>query len=131
MAQTSFLRRSTRMIAAGGLLLLPSVMHAAIFQGGGLSSGLQYAAGIAGLSHNSNARSVIGTVLVRVMEFSALMGVIAVVVAGLYLILGFGNDNSQEKARKIIFYTLIGLVIILFARLIVGLATNFLPSITS
>jgi hypothetical protein len=54
--------------------------------------------------------------------------VAAIIIAGIYMIISLGNDEQIEKAKKIIKYTLIGLVIILFSRVLVGLVTHFLYS---
>jgi type IV secretory pathway VirB2 component (pilin) len=66
-------------------------------------------------------RQVITNILNAVLNFVGLLAVIAIVVAGIWLIVGMGSDDSKERAKKIILYTVIGLVIILLAKLIVNL----------
>lgn len=68
----------------------------------------------------SNFRETIITVLRTVLTYVTLVAVIAIIVAGLYLILGFGEDSSKEKAKKIIMYTIVGLLLIMLANAIVG-----------
>lgn len=131
-APHSVLRRAAISLVTGALTLsLPFTANTAIFQGGGLQQGLQDATGITGISTNSDARSVITTVLTTAVSFTALIGVIAVVVAGFYLLFSFGNEDSRGKAQKIIIYTLAGLFIIFIARIIVGLVTEYLPDVVN
>lgn len=66
-------------------------------------------------------RQVISNVLNTVLNFVGLLAVIAIVVAGIWLIVGMGSDDSKDRAKKIILYTVIGLIIILLAKLIVSL----------
>ena len=49
---------------------------------------------------------------------------IAIVVAGLFLILGMGDETSKDRAKKIVLYTIIGLLVLLFVRVIVGFITR-------
>jgi hypothetical protein len=71
-------------------------------------------------------RDIIIKVLTAVLNFLALIAVIVVVIAGIRLIVSQGEEETKEKAKKTIFYALMGLVIVLFARVIVGLITNYL-----
>lgn len=73
-------------------------------------------------------RSIVIDVLAAVLNFLALIAVVVVVIAGIRLIISQGDEDAKEKAKKTIFYALIGLVIVLFARVIVGLITNYLAS---
>ena len=66
-------------------------------------------------------RQVITNILNIVLNFVGLLAVIALVVAGIWLIVGMGSDDSKERAKKIILYTIIGLIIILLAKLLVSL----------
>lgn len=102
-------------------------VSAQVFDGPGLIGGLDAISGTAGLP-DGDVRTVVIRVLNTVLSFLALIAVIAVIIAGIYLIVGMGSDESKEKAKKIIFYTLIGLTIVLFARVIVGIVTVFLAN---
>jgi type IV secretory pathway VirB2 component (pilin) len=66
-------------------------------------------------------RQVITSVLNTVLNFVGLIAVIAIVIAGIWLIVGMGSDESKDRAKKIILYTIIGLIIILLAKLLVNL----------
>ncbi len=74
----------------------------------------------------SGLRDTIESIIVAVLNFLALIAVVVVIIAGIRLIVSQGNDEEKDKAKKAIFYALAGLVIVLFARVIVGLVTNYL-----
>jgi len=60
-------------------------------------------------------------ILAKVLFFLALIAIVMIVIAGLYLIFSQGNDEQKNKAKNIIIYVCVGLIVILLARLIVGL----------
>ena len=92
----------------------------AVFNGGSLNEGVNHAKNIGGLTR-SDLREAILNVLLFVLNFLALAAVVVIVIAGIYLIVGQGSEESKDKAKKMIFYVIVGLVVILFARVIVGL----------
>lgn len=104
-----------------------TVAAAQVFDGPGILGGLDAAGGVAGLP-SGDVRSTIVRILRSVLSFLALAAVITIIIAGIILILSLGNEEQKERAKRIIFYTLIGLVIILFARVIVGIVTVYLAS---
>lgn len=71
-------------------------------------------------------RDIIEDIIIAVLNFLALIAVVVVIIAGIRLIVSQGNEDEMGKAKKAIFYALGGLVIVLFARVIVGLVTNYL-----
>ena len=73
-------------------------------------------------------RTTIINLVKLVLDFVALAAVVVVVIAGIRLILSQGSDEQKDKAKKTIFYALIGLIVVLFARVIVGLVTSVLFS---
>lgn len=75
-----------------------------------------------------SVRVIIIKVLTAILNFLALVAVIVVVIAGIRLIVSQGEDEAKDKAKKTIIYALIGLVVVLFARVIVSLITNYLSS---
>lgn len=100
---------------------------AAVFDGPGIQGGLNAADGINGLP-SGDVRATILRILRTVLSFLALVAVITIIIAGIILIVSLGNEEQKERAKRIIFYTLIGLAIVLFARVIVGIITVFLAS---
>jgi len=121
------LSRTTTTLASAVLSTLSyaTTAHAQVFDGPGILGGLNAAGGIAGLP-NGDVRSTIIRILRTVLSFLALAAVITIIIAGIILILSLGNEEQKDRAKRIIFYTLIGLVIILFARVIVGIVTVYL-----
>ncbi|TSC58091.1 MAG: hypothetical protein Greene041619_780 [Candidatus Peregrinibacteria bacterium Greene0416_19] len=102
-----------------GLLLGSSVppAYGAVYNGQGLRAGIDAARGI--LSPSRPLRTIVVGILRTVLNFMALAATIAIIVAGIYLIAGNGSDESKTKAKSIIIYTIVGLIIILVARVIV------------
>lgn len=100
------------------------LMTAQVFNGGGLEDGINIAENIEGPVTGGDARSLIERILLSVLNFLALAAVIAIIVAGIILIVSGGNEESKDRAKRIILYAIIGLLIIFFARLIVGIFTG-------
>lgn len=120
-----FLRSLSGLTAV--LALIPKRAAAAVFDGPGVVGGLSAAAGISGLSHRP-IREVAIRIIIIVLNFLALVAVIVIVAAGLWMILGFGEETSREKAQRMIIYTLVGLVIVFLARLMVGFILSILAT---
>jgi len=64
-------------------------------------------------------RGTIVTIVEGVLDFVSLIAVIMIIIAGIYLIAGMGSDSSKDTAKKIVLYTIIGLILILIARALV------------
>ena len=77
---------------------------------------------IGGVSASGTAeiREGILSVLDVILGFMALIAVIVVVIAGMRLVISQGEEQEKDKAKKTIFYAIVGLVIILFAQAIIG-----------
>ena len=65
-------------------------------------------------------RSGILNILDIILSFMALIAVIVIVIAGIRLVVSQGEEQEKDKAKKAIFYAIIGLVVILLAQAIVG-----------
>lgn len=122
--------RLTTALAMMGLLFIAaqttlsaSHTYAQIFQGPGLIEGVNIADNVSDLPNANDPHRTIGNWLTAILNFVALIAVIMIIIAGFYLVLSLGEDEKKDKAKKIIFYTLIGLIVLLFARIIVGLVT--------
>lgn len=102
------------------------VAAGAVFDGPGLQGGVSEASNIQGPS-KSDLRSLATNMLKLVLNFLALAATIVIVGAGIYLIVGAGSDDSKTKAKNIILYTILGLIVVLLARLAVGFLTKGLP----
>lgn len=64
-------------------------------------------------------KKAIADVMKTVLDFIALIAVVMIVVAGIRYIISQGEDSEKDKAKKMIIYVVIGLLIILVARAIV------------
>lgn len=71
-------------------------------------------------SDTSSIREGILKVLEIVLSFMALIAVIVIVIAGIRLVVSQGEEQEKDKAKKTIFYAIIGLIVILLAQAIVG-----------
>lgn len=109
---------STLIATAAGKSSTTAVL-AQVYTGGGISAGITAAqTGINGVT-SGNLRDTIGKIIDTALSYAALLAVAVIVIAGFYLILGLGEETSKEKAKKIILYTAVGLVILLTAKAIV------------
>jgi type IV secretory pathway VirB2 component (pilin) len=88
------------------------------FNGPGLEGGVQTAGNVSG-PIKGDVRTAVLTVLKTVLSYLALIALIAIIVAGFFLVAGGGSDASKDRAKKIILYVIIGLLVILFSRIIV------------
>lgn len=100
---------------------------AQVYTGPGLTSGTN--AGISGIASGS-LRETIGNIVNNILSYVSLLAVVVIIIAGLYLILGLGNDSAKDTARKIVLYTAIGLLLILLSKALVMFFIN-LPSGTA
>jgi len=80
--------------------------------------------GTASGSDEGTIRDAVIRAVIFVLNFLALLAVIFIIVAGIRLIVSQGDEQSKETAKKTILYVIIGLLIILFARVIVGFFTT-------
>ena len=80
---------------------------------------------------NQGIRDLVLRMLTFVLDFLALAAVVFIVIAGIRLIVSQGNDEAKDKAKKIILYVIVGLLIVLFARVIVGFFTDVIPAAIS
>jgi type IV secretory pathway VirB2 component (pilin) len=114
-------------LLVGGTAALPPLAvpsaHAQVFNGPGLEGGVNAASQVNG-PVNKPLREFVTDLLAKVLNFLALAAVIVVIIAGLYLIFSNGSDDAKNKAKNIILYTIIGLLVILFARTIVGIVVS-------
>lgn len=102
-------------------LFVPKAV-AQVFNGPGLEGGVDIAAGING-PLKLTLRQAILILLYKVLSYLALAAVVVIVLAGFYMVLSNGSDEVKSKVKNIIIYVIIGLLIVLFARLIVGFIT--------
>ena len=100
--------------------------HAQVFNGPGLAGGVAQAGMIQG-PIQAPLRTVILSFFYKALGFLALAGVVMIVIAGFTLVLSGGSETAKDRAKKMVLYVIIGLVVILFARTMVGFFLNGLP----
>lgn len=114
------------------ILIFTSVPATAqVFNGPGLKGGVTVANQIEGPIHNEDARAVTMKIVISALNFLSLAAVIVIIIAGIWLIVSLGNEEAMNKAKKIILYTIVGLLIVLFARIIVLFFTVELPPLVT
>lgn len=69
-------------------------------------------------------KQLIIDIMRKILDFVSLVAVVVIVIAGIWMIVGLGEESSKERAKKIVLYTIIGLLLILLARGIVTVVIN-------
>lgn len=102
-----------------------------VFNGsqGGIKEGLDAAQGHVGLTNTGNARDAVVAIVGRVLDYVALAAVIVIIIAGFMLIVGMGSEDSRDRAKRMILYTIIGLILIILSRVIVMTVTGTVTTI--
>ncbi len=80
---------------------------------------------------NLNLRGLVLEIIGWVLSFLALLAVIYIIIAGIRLIVSQGDDDQKGKAKKTIMYVVVGLIVIILARVIVGFVTTEVPNIVN
>lgn len=79
-----------------------------------------------GVSTDINVVDLIVRIIEFLLNFVLILAVLAIIVAGFYLILSNGDEGQKDKAKTIVLYVVIGLLLILLARVIVLFVNNLL-----
>lgn len=117
---TQRIRRATGVAAAVASMAWTAVAYAAVFGGSGVRDGITQAAGLGGISAETSIISIILKIINAILLIVLTIAVLVIIVAGLYLITSNGDEGQKDKAKKIIYYCIIGIIVILLARLIVS-----------
>ena len=118
-------------------LVCMSVMSAMIYRVGQSTFAQTYdgqgiSAGLADGGGDAPLREFILNLLFTVLSYVALVAVIMIVIAGIYFLFSGLNDNLRDTARKIILYTIVGVIIILISSTIVFFFVNiFDPAVAT
>jgi len=104
---------------------MPVETLASVYDGDGLQEGVTYA-GQTGVG-SADIKQTIEDIMIRVVSYTALFAVSVIILAGMYLILGFGDDNAKEKVKKIVLYVFVGVLLILLAGAIVQFIKGLVP----
>ncbi|MSR68038.1 hypothetical protein EXS65_04445 [Candidatus Peribacteria bacterium] len=82
---------------------------------------------ISGLSTEvgtSGVRRAIVKVITTILDFILIVAVVYVIVAGIRLIVSGGDEGEKDKAKTTIIYVIIGIIVVLLARVIVTFVNN-------
>jgi len=79
-----------------------------------------------GTDPRGKIRSTVTMIVVAVLDFLALVALIVVIIAGIRIITSQGDESAVTSGRKTIIYALIGLLVVLLARVIIALVTVWL-----
>jgi len=79
----------------------------------------------------NSVRTAILDILDVVLSFMALIAVVFIVIAGIRLVISQGEEAEKDKAKKTIFYVIIGLVVILLAQAIVRFLASIVDNVNS
>ena len=95
--------------------------YSAVYSGSGLSP-----SPISGLSSDTSVNSIVTKIINFVLNLVLIFGVLAIVIAGIYLITSNGDEGQKDKAKMIILYVAIGIIVVLMAKVIVLFVNNLL-----
>ncbi|HLD31987.1 MAG TPA: hypothetical protein VJB10_00180 [Candidatus Peribacteraceae bacterium] len=113
-----FLSKTTAAFTAA---LSAATAYAAQYSGGGLNAGAGDAGAIVG---STDIRTTVINIVKEVLSYMALAAVVVIVIAGIIMVVSAGNEESKERAKRIILYTFAGLIIILLAQGLVQIMVN-------
>ena len=105
---------------------MPMAVMAQVYTGNGLSDGIAAAAGLGGISNVTSIYELILRIIYFILSIALLLAVLAIIIAGIYLIVSNGDEAQKDKAKKIIYYAIIGIVVILLSRVIVSFVNSIL-----
>ncbi|MGI9951322.1 hypothetical protein V3F56_03080 [Moorellaceae bacterium AZ2] len=81
-----------------------------------------------GIEGNAEAGETIGRTIINFSDaligFVAVAAVVAMIVGGFMFIASMGNERNIETAKKIMLYSIVGIAVALFAKLIVSFAVS-------
>ena len=79
---------------------------------------------ISGLSTGTDIQGAIISVITYVLNFILIIAVVYVIYAGIRLIISGGDEGEKDKAKTTIIYVIAGIIIVMFARVIVMFVNN-------
>lgn len=78
---------------------------------------------------NLTVAAIIISIINFILQFAAALAVLMIIIGGVRYITSAGNDAALEQARKIIIYSILGLVIIILSFVIVNFVLKQTPVI--
>lgn len=101
------------------LVVFVSPAMASVYGGTGIEGGIDAAAGVGGITNATSVNDVVVRIILFILDIVLILAVIAIIIAGVYLIVSNGDQGQKDKAKNIIIYVIVGVIIILLARVIV------------
>ena len=84
---------------------------------------------IPGIATQVDIYQTITDMIKKVLDFILLIAVVYVIIAGIRLIVSGGDEGEKDKAKKTIIYVVVGILVILVARVVVVfVATQLVPT---
>ena len=77
-----------------------------------------------GITHTENAGDLIIKYVNFLLPYLTLAAFVGLVVAGFFYVTAFGNDEQLQKAKKILIWSVIGLILVIMSYTIVQLITG-------
>jgi succinate dehydrogenase/fumarate reductase cytochrome b subunit len=75
-----------------------------------------------------DVKTLIITIIGYILDFVLLIAVVYVIIAGIRLIVSGGDEGAKDKAKQTIIYVIVGIIVVLFARVIVSLVNHLFTS---
>jgi hypothetical protein len=108
-----FLTRISALSAATMVAVGTGITYASEYSGAGLTGG----SGVAGTVVGAQLiRPTVLAIVKKVLSYMALAAVVVTVIAGIILIFSGGNDENKDRAKRIVFFAIAGLFVILIAQ---------------
>ncbi len=114
-----FLRTALKLSVFVAVLSIHPIAHASVYGGCGIVCGLAGTAGLGGIASATSITALILIIINFILNLVLLLAVLAIIVAGVYLIVSNGDEANKDKAKKIVFYAIAGIILIELARFIV------------
>ncbi len=104
---------------------------ASVFDGEGLIGGLEKAEEElqgTGIREETDIVKPIADIIRFILMFIAIAAVIVIIAAGIILIFSFGSDGAIQRARKMIIWAIVGLIVVLLAFVIVEFVIDIITA---
>lgn len=118
-------------VASGGGGSLSATVSSSIFDGEGLPAGLEKASNElsnTGIRTETDIVVAIGKIINYILMFVAIIVFVMILIAGFILIFSFGSDTAIQRAKKILIWSVVGLVVIILAYVIVEFVVQILTA---
>ncbi|MBP8016490.1 hypothetical protein KAZ01_00635 [Candidatus Gracilibacteria bacterium] len=74
---------------------------------------------------NSTATGFLTTIIAEVIKYTGVLAIIALTIGGLMYITSYGAEAQTKKAKDIIIYSIIGVILSISAYTLVSIINNF------